>query len=78
MVVKASLGEDRVRIKLVPPAGHWYKERCADLIDKINDIPANDGECARLKALAMTAVEEAMYWAVKAATYEHYHRNKDS
>jgi hypothetical protein len=32
------------------------------------DRKAHDGEVARLKALAMTAVEEAAMWAVKAIT----------
>lgn len=47
-----------------------------DSIDKIGDAKEMDditkGEVARLKALAMTAVEDAAMWAVKAATKPAY------
>ena len=75
-----SLGEARVRISFNPndnSSVNDVKRRAADLIDWINDLPvpakvAEDpvarGEFFRLKALAMTAIEEGAMWAVKAAT----------
>lgn len=55
------------------------KRRAADLIDRIDALPQNAapetpvqkeyaGQLGRLKALAITAVEQAAMWAVKAAT----------
>lgn len=44
------------------------KRKAADLIDFIEAIPNGAAEAARLRALAITAAEEAAMWAVKAAT----------
>jgi len=65
-------GEYRVGISFNPgnnPLVDKLKRAAADLIDMIDNMPAvDDGEVARLKALAMTDVEGAAMWAVKAAT----------
>ena len=54
------------------PVVHGIKERAASLITVIDSIeetdPASHGEVARLRALAMTAIENGAMWAVKAAT----------
>lgn len=67
-----TLGEKRVRTTFNPSDDskvQHIKERCAELINYINDnVKAPDGDVARLKSLALTAVEEAAMWAVKAAT----------
>lgn len=47
------------------------KRAAADLINMIDAIPSDgpmDGEKTRLKALAMTDIENGAMWAVKAAT----------
>jgi len=69
-----TLGEYRVGISFNPggnEAVNEIKRAAADLIDYINDMPVNmeaAGEVARLKALAITHIEDAAMWAVKAAT----------
>lgn len=67
-----SLGESRVRTSFNPSDDskvQHIKERAAELINYINDnVEAKDNEVGRLKSLALTAVEEAAMWAVKAAT----------
>lgn len=71
MPEEKTLGEARVRVSFNPsddPSIDMLKMKTAELIDRVGSIPASDGEVARLKALAMTAYEEAAMWAVKAAT----------
>lgn len=68
-----TLGEYRVGITFNPSQSNTVqqvKQMAADLIDKIDSIANIDGngDIARLKALAMTEVESAAMWAVKAAT----------
>jgi hypothetical protein len=66
-------GEYRVGISF-NPGGHEMvnkiKRAAADLIDLVESIenPGPNPEVARLKALAMTHVEDAAMWAVKCAT----------
>lgn len=65
-----SLGEYRVGVTFNPSgdkAVSDIKRACADVIDYINLI-TGDGEVQRLKALAMTHIEDGAMWAVKAAT----------
>jgi len=68
-------GEYRVGIGFNPSGDDTVgkiKRAAADLIDTVNEIedcvPSSEGEVSRLKALAMTHVEDAAMWAVKAAT----------
>lgn len=71
-------GEYRVGINFNPSADDdvgKIKRMAADLIDRIAFIETPDSglspqgvEVARLKALAMTAIEDGAMWAVKAAT----------
>ena len=66
-----TLGESRVRTGFNPDERadvQQFKDLTAALIDKVNAIPASDGEVGRLKALAMTDLESAAMWAVKAMT----------
>lgn len=68
-----TLGEYKVGISFNPGKDKQVdqiKRAAADLIDLIGTIQnnANVPEVGRLKALAMTAVEEGAMWAVKAAT----------
>lgn len=63
-----SLGEDRVRVTFNPSAQgevDQLKQKTAELIDLCEDLKSKDG---RLASLAQTAYEEAVMWAVKAAT----------
>jgi hypothetical protein len=65
-----TLGEYRVGIDFNPSGDDMVgkiKRAAADLIDLIDSIPSKD-EVTRLKALAMTHVEDGAMWAVKAAT----------
>jgi hypothetical protein len=67
-------GEYKVGIDFNPSADDkvgQIKRAAADLIDLIEGITGEGPELPerhRLKALAMTAVEEGAMWAVKAAT----------
>lgn len=68
-----TLGEYRVGITFNPSSNadvDAIKKAAASLIDDISyiDNKNNDDEVARLKALAMTYVENAAMWAVKAIT----------
>ena len=66
-----TLGQFRVGISFNPSADpnvDAIKTQAAALIDLINALPSQDSEQARLKALAMTEIESAAMWAVKAAT----------
>ena len=69
---KPTLGEYRVGITFNPSgsgAVYEIKTLAAALIDRVALIPDHSGgEVPRLKALAMTAVEDAAMWGVKAAT----------
>ena len=72
-----TLGEYRVGITFNPsnnPQVDNIKRAAANLIDYINelDLPTAGGEVRRLQALAMTDVEAAAMWAVKAATKPYF------
>lgn len=65
-----SLGEYRVGITFNPSNNakvDEIKEVCAEAIDLIDAIEG-DGEVQRLKALAITHIEDGAMWGVKAAT----------
>ena len=64
-------GEYRVGITFNPsrdPLVDEIKRAAADFIDLVESISSQVEEAARLKALSMTAIEDAAMWAVKAAT----------
>lgn len=70
-------GEYRVGINFNPSNDDTVgkiKRLAADFIDAIDNVfevsmnPRQETEVRRLKALAMTHVEDAAMWAVKAAT----------
>jgi hypothetical protein len=67
-----TLGEYRVGITFNPggnPMVDDIKRMAAELIDYIDTIDAgSNSEVSRLKALAMTHIEDAAMWAVKAVT----------
>lgn len=77
-IMEKTLGEKRVRTDFNITKDIYVdllKEKSAELIniiDKAANNPKWDdetlGEWKRLKSLAMTSVEEAAMWAVKAAT----------
>ena len=67
---ESTLGEARVGVSFNPsanPVVDEVKARASELIDLVNALPAEEAEVARLKAVAMTEVEGAAQWAVKAA-----------
>lgn len=69
---KLTLGEQRVRVEFNPSnVGNvnFIKEKLAELINLVNDFEAKDGEHGRVKSIAMTELESASMWAVKAVTY---------
>jgi hypothetical protein len=53
------------------PDVKWFKAFAVGYIDACNKflLNAKDGEEKRLWSLAMTSIEEAAMWAVKAATF---------
>jgi hypothetical protein len=67
-----TLGESRVRTSFNPSDDskvQHIKERAAEFINYVDqNVQTPNGEIARLKALALTSIEEAAMWAVKAAT----------
>lgn len=65
-----TLGEYRVGISFNPSGDKSVdkiKRAAADFIDML-DVPESDPEIKRLLALAMTHMEDAAMWAVKAVT----------
>lgn len=73
-VKEVSIGEFRVRTEFNPSKDDTVsaiKQKAAELINLISQIPDGSDHCAsigRLKSLAMTEVESAAMWGVKAAT----------
>lgn len=69
-----TLGEKTIRTEFNPSGSgnvNFIKQHCAKLIDVIENIRCVEGkevELARLQGIAITAVEQAAMWAVKAAT----------
>ena len=70
----SSLGEQRVGTNFNPSGSvrvSRIKQKAADLIDEINSVsqrPDRSSETIRCAAIAMTHVETASMFAVKAAT----------
>ncbi len=75
---KPTLGQRRVRVEFNPSKTDYVQElkmAGANFIDLIDSSACNPnfteeqvGEFRRLKALAMTAIEDGCMWAVKHAT----------
>ncbi len=66
-----TVGELRVRARLNPSASapvDRIKNAAAALIDEIAAVEPSNPAVNRLRALGMTAAEEAAMWGVKAAT----------
>lgn len=66
-----TIGEYRVGISFNPggnPDVDKIKRAAAALIDMVDQIQAAGDEVVRLKVLAMTHIEDAAMWAVKAVT----------
>lgn len=71
MARQTTIGEYRVGITFNPSGDDTVtkiKTASAALIDLIDGIHAHDSEVVRLKVLAMTHIEDAAMWGVKAAT----------
>ena len=69
----ATKGQERMTFVPSPPPGaldqiQKIRDAVAALIDMIDSTISGDAEVERLKALAMTALEEASMWATKAIT----------
>ena len=74
----STIGEKRVRVTFNPSNDdyvHQLKESGAKFIDLLSSAAVNPdftkeqvGEFMRLKALAMTSIEEGTMWGVKMAT----------
>ena len=71
MSKKQTLGEYRVGT-MFNPSGRadvdYIKEHAAIMIDLLLPIRDQGGEAARCAAIAMTEIESAAMWAVKALT----------
>jgi hypothetical protein len=70
-MTQQTLGQFRVGVSFNPSNNadvDIIKMQAAALIDTLNALPVMDGEGARLKALAMSAIEDGAMWGVKAAT----------
>jgi hypothetical protein len=70
----ATIGEFRMQIHLNSEANEpddLVKKKCAELINLINDLPVYHTEHLRFQATAAERVEEAGFWAVRAATFKH-------
>jgi len=75
-----TLGESRVGVRFNPSNDadiEEIKRQAARLIDTVQALPIPPGEqeAARLRAVAMTEIEGAAMWAVKAAARASMARN---
>lgn len=71
-----TFGEKAVGITFNPSQDlkvEGIKRRCADLIDEIHKLRTYqaDLEVARMASIAITDIQSAQMWAVKAATWKH-------
>lgn len=71
-----TFGEKAVGITFNPsydPTVEAIKRKCADLIDEINELRTNqpNAEIARMASIAITELQTAQMWAVKAATWRY-------
>ncbi len=71
METNPTIGEKRIRTDVNPGNNEKVqnlKEKFAYLMNDINDLSSDNSEFGRLKATALTELENAAMWAVKAAT----------
>lgn len=71
-----TFGEKAVGLTFNPsgdPTVEAIKRKCADLIDEIHELRRNqpNEEIARMASIAITELQTAQMWAVKAATWRH-------
>jgi len=71
-----TFGEKAVGITFNPsddPTVEAIKRKCADLIDEIHELRTNqpNAEIARMASIAITELQTAQMWAVKAATWRY-------
>lgn len=69
-------GEKAVGLTFNPsndPTVQTIKAKCADLIDEIHELRTNqpNAEIARMASIAITDLQNAQMWAVKAATWKY-------
>lgn len=70
-----TFGEKAVGLTFNPsndPTVQAIKSKCADLIDEIHELRTNqpDAEIYRMASIAITELQTAQMWAVKAATWK--------
>lgn len=70
-----TFGEKAVGLTFNPsgdPTVEAIKRKCADLIDEIHELRTNqpNAEIARMASIAITELQTAQMWAVKAATWK--------
>jgi hypothetical protein len=73
VIHELTYGEKAVGLTFNPsgdPTVHSIKQRFAALIDAMNNLRQNrPGETGRLASIAITELQTAQMWAVKAATW---------
>ena len=72
---KLSFGEKAVGLTFNPSDNahvNQVKAKCAELINYLNDLrtDSQDSEVKRMAAVAITELQTAQMWAVKAITWE--------
>lgn len=70
-----TFGEKAVGLTFNPsgdPTVNAIKVRCAELIDEIHELRTNqpNADIARMASIAITDIQSAQMWAVKAATWK--------
>ena len=71
-----TFGEKAVGLTFNPssdPTVEAIKRKCADLIDEIHELRTNqpNPEIARMASIAITELQTAQMWAVKAVTWKY-------
>jgi len=74
-MTELTFGQKAVGVKFNPSGAtevDWCKQHCAELIDEMHElrIKTEDSEQARLCSIAITELQGAQMWAVKALTWE--------
>lgn len=74
-ITDPTYGQKAVGINFNPSgedAVHNAKQKCADLIDQMNDLrnTTTDPEVKRMASVAITEMQTAQMWTVKALTWK--------